>query len=431
MRLPLLVFVLLVGCSDPAGLRPVDDAPADGTPDDDDSAATDDDDSALPPFLCGPLTASPEGAWVPLGTSVEGAWPACARQTHASAGAAGMTVALRLDGPAAHLRAVDLLGATLAEGEGAIDVALTRAGEFLIEIEPAVPEEPGAYTLSASCTDGCDREFTRYPIVLMHGMAGTDEYFNVLTYYYDVVDTLDEAGFQAFTPAVDALASTPDRAAQWSAHLDALQADGWGRRFHLIAHSQGGLDARYLVGAMGEGDRVATITTIATPHHGSELGDVAEGAVDVAPAIVPLLQDAITLLTEALGLGEAELLGSLSSVTTEAVAEFNATVPDDPAVAYFSWSARSCALLEPFCIADMQGEIVAPYLVPTYRILELLAGENDGIVPTASGVWGEHLGTLGADHFDEVGQIAGITDGAYDHRAFYLGEARRLAGDGG
>jgi hypothetical protein len=65
MRLPLLVFVLLVGCSDPAGLRPVDDAPADGTPDDDDSAATDDDDSALPPFLCGPLTASPEGARVP------------------------------------------------------------------------------------------------------------------------------------------------------------------------------------------------------------------------------------------------------------------------------------------------------------------------------------------------------------------------------
>ena len=53
-----------------------------------------------------------------------------------------------------------------------------------------------------------------------------------------------------------------------------------------------------------------------------------------------------------------------------------------------------------------------------------------GIVPTASGIWGEHLGTIGADHFDEVGQLAGQTDGNFDHRAFYLAECFRLYDEG-
>ena len=42
--------------------------------------------------------------------------------------------------------------------------------------------------------------------------------------------------------------------------------------------------------------------------------------------------------------------------------------------------------------------------------------------------WGENLGLIFADHFDEVGQIADGSpeDDPFNHRAFYLGEARRL-----
>jgi hypothetical protein len=44
-------------------------------------------------------------------------------------------------------------------------------------------------------------------------------------------------------------------------------------------------------------------------------------------------------------------------------------------------------------------------------------------------IWGEHLGMLYADHFDEVGQIADLNlpIDPFDHRDFYRSEMERLA----
>ena len=45
-------------------------------------------------------------------------------------------------------------------------------------------------------------------------------------------------------------------------------------------------------------------------------------------------------------------------------------------------------------------------------------------------VYGEHLGELNADHFDQIGQIADRDRGPFAHRAFYLNEAHRLKSSG-
>ena len=57
----------------------------------------------------------------------------------------------------------------------------------------------------------------------------------------------------------------------------------------------------------------------------------------------------------------------------------------------------------------------------------LAAGDNDGLVPVESAKWGDYQGTVPADHMDEVGQIADLFNPAFDHKAFYLGEIRRMA----
>jgi triacylglycerol esterase/lipase EstA (alpha/beta hydrolase family) len=59
-----------------------------------------------------------------------------------------------------------------------------------------------------------------------------------------------------------------------------------------------------------------------------------------------------------------------------------------------------------------------------------MAGDNDGMVPTKSAHWGDFRGEIPADHFDEVGQLFGITSPNFDHRDFYLGRARDLASEG-
>jgi hypothetical protein len=44
-------------------------------------------------------------------------------------------------------------------------------------------------------------------------------------------------------------------------------------------------------------------------------------------------------------------------------------------------------------------------------------------------VWGEFLGCIPADHFDQIGQLFGVSD--FDFKAFYLNHARFLEERGG
>jgi triacylglycerol lipase len=210
--------------------------------------------------------------------------------------------------------------------------------------------------------------------------------------------------------------------------LDAASDAGEARRFNLIAHSQAGLDARYLVSSLGYGGQIASVTTIATPHRGTVVADAAAGLLEGLPLDGWLVEQAASTLTGLLGAGPAQAVGAIEGLTTTHAALFNQANPDDPRVAYASWSGRTCGVLEPGCQLAHAGEIVHPLLGPTYTLISLLEGPNDGMVGMRSSMWGQHLGSVPADHFDQIGQIAGST--SYDHIGFFLGEADRLATTG-
>jgi hypothetical protein len=112
--------------------------------------------------------------------------------------------------------------------------------------------------------------------------------------------------------------------------------------------------------------------------------------------------------------------------------EFADLYPDPTTIPMFSWSGRTCGLLEIECQNDLDGEHVRALFAATYALVksahedDAFEGANDGLVPVASGMWGEFLGILPADHADEIGQIAGATQGPHDHLEFFLEEARRL-----
>jgi triacylglycerol esterase/lipase EstA (alpha/beta hydrolase family) len=156
-----------------------------------------------------------------------------------------------------------------------------------------------------------------------------------------------------------------------------------------------------LVSSLGFAPRVATVTTVGTPHRGT-----------------PLLVDD---------------LASVQDFSVEYLTNvFNPAYPDSPEVRYFSWSARSCGLLDLGCQRETGGEIADALLTAFHTALTLRIGDNDGFVPTASMLWGEHLGTVAADHLDEIGQLAdpSFEGDPFDHRAFYFAELDRLAAAG-
>src|SRR5205814_1408651 len=57
---------------------------------------------------------------------------------------------------------------------------------------------------------------------------------------------------------------------------------------HVIGHSMGGLDARFMVAKLGMETRVLSLTTVGTPHRGSPFADW--GVSRFARLVVPVLR---------------------------------------------------------------------------------------------------------------------------------------------
>src|SRR5262249_53560901 len=118
------------------------------------------------------------------------------------------------------------------------------------------------------------RAWPRLPIVLAHGLMGFDEIVLIGKrhhYFRGIPDELTQGmGVAVYRPRVAGSASIAARAEALCAHVRALPEG----RVNLIAHSMGGLDARYAITHLGLADRVASLTTMGTPHHGTPLAGI-------------------------------------------------------------------------------------------------------------------------------------------------------------
>jgi triacylglycerol lipase len=216
------------------------------------------------------------------------------------------------------------------------------------------------------------------PVVLVHGLFGFDR-IGVpgakFDYFRGIAKHLGSLGCKAHAVRLPGSASVPERACALVEAIEALPHD----RIDLIAHSLGGLDARYALSHLGLARRVRSLVTVGTPHRGTALADLAlHGPLDWARRMIR----ALGLPIEAL-----EWLG------TDALAAFNADVIDVPGVRY------ACV------VGGMQREdsVVPLALAPAHAYLRRVAGPNDGLVPMASQYWGETLAEIEADHFAQIG----------------------------
>lgn len=282
---------------------------------------------------------------------------------------------------------------------------------------------------------------TRYPVVLLHGFnAGRTGSWS----FYRVQEALEADGHDVYAAEVHAFASTQTRALALATQIDALLArQGAPDKVNLVAHSMGGLDARYLVSELGYGDRVASVTTISSPHHGSAVADVAlrllpEPADELISDLATIWSTTFNAIEE-----DADVRAALTSLSTPEMERFNAQVQDDSRVYYQSWAGVSSVLGlnngkdEEACEGLFlrhpgQSDVMNKLLWPMAAILApgLSLTPNDGMSTVASARWGEFRGCIPADHYDEVGQIR--RDGAdthtgFDHVRFYRNVAFDLA----
>jgi triacylglycerol lipase len=239
---------------------------------------------------------------------------------------------------------------------------------------------------------------TRFPIVLAHGYFGFEAIgLSVLRreYFRGVKARLEALGHTVHVARVSPAGSIELRAWQLARQIESLGYD----KVNIIAHSMGGLDARYAIAHYGLGPGVASLTTVGTPHRGTPLADRA------------FLLGEWRRLRGALSRLGANIDG-LYDLTTRRMSAFNKAVLDAANVTYASVIGA----------AGSAGSRVNRLLAPGHAYLSKVAGPNDGIVPAESQRWGEVIDEVDADHWAQIGW-----SGNFDAVRLYVMVAEELA----
>jgi triacylglycerol lipase len=191
-------------------------------------------------------------------------------------------------------------------------------------------------------------------------------------------------GHPVFVSAVHPTAGIERRARQLKKWLLSIRPQFDSKRIVLIAHSLGGLDARYMLWRLDMADFVQTLITITTPHRGSPYAD----------------WFAKNLGRRLRGFRLMQRLGwdvdAIEDLTTERCARFNETIGDVPGVQYYSVSAARPLRLMP------------AFAIHSWSVVHRADGPNDGLVSVKSAQWGQHLGTWRADHWHTINRRYGL-----------------------
>jgi triacylglycerol lipase len=250
---------------------------------------------------------------------------------------------------------------------------------------------------------------TSLPIVLAHGIARFDilreilmrkssipesEFGDDLHYFKGIKSYLEKNGFDVHHTNVDFAGSVNLRARQLSNQINNILSGRAADKVHIIAHSMGGLDARHMiVDIEGMAEKVASLTTIGTPHRGTSFADfgISHGGDLLIKGIETLIN-----------------LSGFRDLTTKACNAFNerAKVKEaDNEVVYRTYAS-----------AEERDMVFLP-LQLSWSVINKLEGENDGLVSVTSQQWESDLvrsdGSrkkierirfpLPADHLNEVG----------------------------
>ena len=279
----------------------------------------------------------------------------------------------------------------------------------------AVIASASIYSLTANalCLSNCSAYKTKYPIVLVHGVAGFNSIFGV-DYFYGVRNALTNKGATVYAPNVTAWDSAYDRGEQLVDYLDDLKAATGAQKFNLIGHSLGGPTIRYAAGVRP--DLVASVATVNAVNFGSDVADVAFGIIPVESGTAAFVEDALNLMGDIIDSlsGNPEYtqdaMDAATFMTTPRTAEFNALFPDGKpssrcgsgaskvnGVRYYSWGG------------DAKGtnitDISDPFLKFTGSVIN---GTNDGLVERCDQHWGQVIGTTyNINHVDAINHIFG------------------------
>ena len=251
---------------------------------------------------------------------------------------------------------------------------------------------------------------TKYPVLLLHGVFFRD--FKYFDYWGRVPGELFANGCTYYYGEQQSAASVESCGLEIARKIKEITDTTGCEKVNIIAHSKGGLDARSAMTDPDIARRVASLTTINTPHRGCEFADY---LLDKIPEKTQqVVAKGYNKALSKLGDYNPDFIVACRNLTHSFCAEFNEKVKDPEGVYIQSYGSL---------LKNHRGGQFPLNL--TYGLVNAFDGGNDGLVGEASFPWGSdfHLitapGRRGISHGDVIDLNRENIPG-YDVREFYV-----------
>lgn len=107
----------------------------------------------------------------------------------------------------------------------------------------------------------------RYPIILVHGLMV--RHMRICKAFGKISRVLSAEGHDVYVATHDGYGGIETNAEQLRDYIASVIEKTGAEKVHLIAHSKGGLDLKYMLKNHGLTEKIASFTTLSTPHKGS------------------------------------------------------------------------------------------------------------------------------------------------------------------
>ncbi|MFH5831565.1 lipase family alpha/beta hydrolase [Halalkalibaculum sp. DA3122] len=231
----------------------------------------------------------------------------------------------------------------------------------------------------------------RHPVLLCHGYGAFASLVKPSP-LNDVAMFMRSHGVPAFAPNIVPYAKIEIRSKEWKTLIRQLSERYDISKFNIVAHSMGGLDIRYALSKLELERYVASLTTVATPHHGTSLAELVLKAPD---SVQGKLGDFFDWMGDRVyPKTKSDAIGSVKQLTRSYVQErFNNEIRNLESIPYFSFSA-----------AVGKGTTAPIETVIRFQNNHIYENEgiNDGLVSARSAIWGEHIKTAPISHLEQM-----------------------------
>jgi len=183
---------------------------------------------------------------------------------------------------------------------------------------------------------------------------------------------LREKGLPVFFGNTDSWGSCESNAKILKENIEKILSETKAEKVNIIAHSKGGIDSRFMIWKYNLGGKIASLTTISTPHHGSELADLLFQKDIIHTKIA---RKALDIFGKLYGDVNPDMYNVNYQLTTGRMKEFNENIIMDKNV--------YCQSL----YTTMKNSFDDLMFSYSHKYLKKTIGENDGMVCEYSAEW--------------------------------------------